>query len=82
MNWHVDYTIKKFKKYFIIATMIQLLLEVMYNAIILEYDTSRIYDENKIQDLDNIEVNWYRIILGTDQILGPPMLFLIITVEY
>jgi len=33
-------------------------------------------------DLDNIEVDWYRIILRTDQILEPPILFLIITVEY
>ncbi len=82
MNWYAAYHIKKFRKYLLIAIIVELALGGMYMGLIPEYDESRIYEGTTLKDLEDLQIDWSEIIFRTDHPLGLPIFLLIIVVEY
>jgi len=69
MNWYAAYNIKKFRKYLLIAIIVELSLGSMYKGAISE-------------DINDLEINWTEIIFRTDHPSGLPIFLLILIVEY
>ena len=82
MNWYAAYNIKKFRKYLLIAIIVELSLGAMYASLIPEYDKSGINKGNISEDIDDLEINWAEIIFRTDHPSGLPVLLLIVISEY
>ena len=82
MNWYAAYNIKKFRKYLLIAIIVELSLGAMYASLIPEYDKSGIKKGAIAEDINDLEINWTEIIFRTDHPSGLPVLLLIIISEY
>jgi len=82
MNWYAAYNIKKFRKYLLIAIIVELSLGAMYASLIPEYDKSGINKGAISEDISDLEINWTEIIFRTDHPSGLPILLLIIISEY
>ena len=82
MNWYAAYNIRKFRKYLLIAIIVELSLGAMYASLIPEYDASGINKGGISEDIDDLEINWAEIIYITDHPLGLPIFLLILIVEY
>jgi len=67
MNWYAAYNIKKFRKYLLIAIIVELSLGAMYASLIPEYDKSGIKKGAISEDINDLEINWTEIIFRTDQ---------------
>jgi hypothetical protein len=82
MNWYASYNIKKFRKYLLIAIIVELSLGAIYASLIPEYNTSGINKDAISEDIDDLEINWAEIIFRTDHPSGLPIFLLILIVEY
>ena len=82
MNWYAAYNIRKFRKYLLIAIIVELSLGAMYASLIPEYDASGINKGTISDDIDDLEINWAEIIFRTDHPSGLPIFLLILIVEY
>ncbi len=82
MNWYAAYNIRKFRKYLLIAIIVELSLDAMYASLIPEYDASGINEGAISEDIDDLEINWAEIIFRTDHPSGLPIFLLILIVEY
>jgi hypothetical protein len=82
MNWYAAYNIKKFRRYLLIAIIVELSLGAMYASLIPEYDKSGIKKGGIAEDINDLEINWTEIIFRTDHPSGLPILLLIIISEY
>ena len=82
MNWYAAYNIKKFRKYLLIAIIVELSLGAMYASLIPEYNINGINKGNISEDIDDLEINWAEIIFRTDHPSGLPIFLLILIVEY
>jgi len=82
MNWYAAYNIKKFRKYLLIAIIVELSLGAMYASLIPEYDKSGIKKGAISEDINDLEINWTEIIFRTDHPSGLPIFLLILIVEY
>ncbi len=82
MNWYAAYNIKKFRKYLLIAIIVELSLGAMYASLIPEYDKSGIKKGVISEDINDLEINWTEIIFRTDHPSGLPIFLLIVISEY
>jgi len=82
MNWYAAYNIRKFRRYLLIAIIVELSLGAMYASLIPEYDKSGIKKGAIPEDISDLEIDWTEIILRTDHPSGLPILLLIIISEY
>ena len=82
MNWYAVYNIRKFRKYLLIAIIVELSLGAMYASLIPEYDYSGIKKGAISEDISDLEINWTEIIFRTDHPSGLPIFLLILIVEY
>ena len=86
MNWYAAYHIKKFRKYLLIAIIVELALGGIHMSLIPEYDASRMYvdgiDPNNPQSIEDLEINWSEIMLRTDNSLGLPMFLVVLITEF
>ena len=82
MNWYAAYNIRKFRKYLLIAIIVELSLGAMYASLIPEYDENGIKKGAISNDIDDLEINWTEIVFRTDHPSGLPMFLLIVIVEY
>lgn len=82
MNWYAAYNIRKFRKYLLIAIIVELSLGAMYASLIPEYDASGINEGAISENIDDLEINWAEIIFRTDHPSGLPIFLLILIVEY
>jgi len=82
MNWYAAYNIKKFRKYLLIAIIVELSLGAMYASLIPEYDKSGISKGVISEDINDLEINWTEIIFRTDHPSGLPIFLLIVISEY
>ena len=62
MNWYAAYNIKKFRKYLLIAIIVELSLGAMYASLTPEYDKSGINKGVISEDINDLEINWTEII--------------------
>ena len=81
MNWYAAYNIKKFRKYLLIAIIVELSLGAMYASLIPEYDKSGINKGVFSEDINDLEINWTEIIFRTDHPSGLPIFLLIVISE-
>ena len=82
MNWYAAYNIRKFRKYLLITIIVELSLGAMYASLIPEYDASGINEGIISEDIDDLKINWAKIIFRADHPSGLPMLLSILIVEY
>jgi len=82
MNWYAAYNIRKFRRYLLIAIIVELSLGAMYASLIPEYDKSGIKKGAIPEDISDLEIDWTEIILRTDHPSGLPVFLLIIIAEY
>jgi hypothetical protein len=82
MNWYAAYNIRKFRKYLLIAIIVELSLGAIYASLIPEYNISGINKGAISEDIDDLEINWAEMVFRTDHPSGLPIFLLILIIEY
>ena len=62
--------------------MVELAVGEIHMSLIPEYDSSRMYGGDISQNINNLEIDWVKIMLRTDHPLDSPVFLVIITVKF